>query len=87
MNEGASGGRSNTKHQQNILTHVLRRSVKITPQSVSSTFDPRCTLHQWLVFPLGGSTEFFADAAFPSLRAHAAEKMNSQFGLLRTFAA
>ena len=55
-----------------------------SPQSVSSTFDPRCTLHQWLVFPLRSSTEFFADAAFPSLRAHAAEKMNSQFGLLAT---
>jgi hypothetical protein len=29
-----------------------------------------------------GSTEFYADAAFSTLRAHAAGKPNSQFGLL-----
>jgi|UPI0005938406 hypothetical protein len=29
-----------------------------------------------------GSTEFYADAAFSTLRAHAAGKPNSQFGLI-----
>ena len=50
------------------------------PQSVNSTSDPCCTRHEWLVFPPGGSTEFFAGAAFSTLRAHAAGKPNSHFG-------
>ena len=51
------------------------------PQSVNSTFDPCCTLHEWLVFPLRGSTKFYARAAFSTLRVHAAGKPNSQNGL------
>ena len=67
---------------QRLIFSRLQRTAEKSA-SVNSTFDPRCTLHQWLVFPLRGSTEFFADAAFPSLRAHAAEKPNSHNGLFR----
>ncbi|MDE0984895.1 MAG: hypothetical protein OSA52_09615, partial [Yoonia sp.] len=35
-----------------------RSEMALCPHSVSSTFDLRCTLHQWLVFLLRGSTEF-----------------------------
>jgi len=45
---------------------------RFVPQSENSTFDPCCTLHEWLVFPLRGSNEFYIDAAFSALRAHAA---------------
>jgi hypothetical protein len=58
--------------------HQCRES----PQSVNSTIDPWCALHEWLVFPLRGSTKFYADAAFATLRAHAAGKQNSQNGLI-----
>jgi len=51
------------------------------PRCVSSTSDPCCTLHEWLVFPPRGSTEFYADAAFSTLRVHAARKPNSHNGL------
>ena len=40
------------------------------------------TLREWLVFTLRGSAQFYADAAFPTLRAHAARKPNSHNGLL-----
>jgi hypothetical protein len=49
---------------------------------VSSTSDLCCALHEWLVSPLRGSTEFYADAAFSTLRAHAAGKPNSRNGLV-----
>ena len=48
-------------------------------------FDPCCTLHEWLVFPPRGSTEFYADAAFSTLRAHAAKKPNLHNGLFADF--
>jgi len=51
------------------------------PQSVNSTSDPSCTLREWLVFPPRGSTEFYTNAAFSSLRARAAENSNAQVGL------
>ena len=50
-------------------------------QFENSTPDPCCTLHEWLVLPPRGSTEFYADAAFSTLRAHAARKPNSHNGL------
>ena len=54
----------------------------LCPQSdVNSTSDPCCTLHEWLVFPPCGRTEFYVDAAFSTLRAHAAGKPNSHNGL------
>ena len=52
-----------------------------SPQSVNSTSDPCYTLHEWLVFPLRGSTEFYAAAATFVLRVHAAQESNSQCGL------
>jgi hypothetical protein len=51
-------------------------------RSVDSTSDPYCTLPEWLAIPLRGSTDFYADAAFFTLRAHAARKPNSQSGLI-----
>jgi len=48
---------------------------------VNSASDPCCTLHEWLVLPLRDCTEFYADAAFSTLRAHAAGKPNSHNGL------
>jgi len=53
----------------------------LSPQSVNSTSHPCCTLHEWLVSPPRGSTELYADAAFSTLRAHAARKPNSHNGL------
>jgi hypothetical protein len=55
--------------------------VRFPPQPVNAAFDPCCTPHKWLVFPLRGSTEFYADAAFFTLRAHTARKPNSHIGL------
>jgi len=39
---------------------------------VNSASDPCRTSHEWLVFPLCGSTGLFADAKISTLRAHAA---------------
>jgi len=47
-------------------------NVRVVPRCVNSTSDPCCILHEWLVFPLRGSTEFCADAAFSTLRARTA---------------
>jgi hypothetical protein len=38
-------------------------------------------LHEWPVFPLFGVVGFFDHAAIITLRAHAARKSNSQYGL------
>jgi hypothetical protein len=59
-------------------TDVLERS--LCPHSVNSASHPCCTLHEWLVLSLRGSTEFYADAALSTLRACAAEKPNSHNG-------
>ena len=50
-------------------------------QSVNSALHPCCTLHEWLILPLRGSTEFCAGTALSLLRARAAGKPNSQSGL------
>ena len=50
-------------------------------RTVNSTADPRCGLREWPVLPLRGGTYFLAHAAFPSLRAHAAQNTDSQIGL------
>jgi hypothetical protein len=52
------------------------------PRSVNSTSDPCCPLHEWLVFLQCGSTDLYADAAFSTLRAHAARKSNPHKGLI-----
>ena len=52
------------------------------PQSVNSASDPCCGLHEWPVFPLRGSNEFYARAAFPTPQAHAVEEPNSHTGLI-----
>jgi hypothetical protein len=57
----------------------------VCPQCVNLASDRCCTLHEWLVFPPRGSTEFYADAAFFTLRAHAARKPNSHNGLFFLF--
>ncbi len=49
--------------------------------SVDPTADLRCGLREWPVLPLRGSTYFLAHAAFPPLRAHAAQNTDSHFGL------
>jgi len=51
------------------------------PQCVNSTSDPCCGLHEWPVFLLRGGTKYVALAAFPALRAHAAQITNLQIGL------
>ena len=51
------------------------------PQCVNSTSDPCCGLHEWPVFLLRGGTKYVALAAFPPLRAHAAQITNLQIGL------
>jgi hypothetical protein len=44
-------------------------------------------LYEWPVFPLLGVVGFFDHAAFITLRAHAARKSNSQYGLTAAFRA
>ena len=48
---------------------------------MNSTSDPYFTLQEWLLFPPRGTTEFYADAAFCKLRAHAGGEPNSHNGL------
>ena len=55
-------------------THVIYVDGSKVTQSVNPTSDLCCTLREWQVSPLCGNTEFYADAAFSTLRAHAAEK-------------
>ncbi|MEN8889384.1 MAG: hypothetical protein ABF243_10975, partial [Celeribacter marinus] len=68
------------------------------PKEVASSgnsvprLDPRanflgCKLYGRLVFTLRRDTEFLAVAEISSLRARAAQKSNSQYGLKPTFAA
>lgn len=58
-----------------------RSERKLYPQSVSSTDLSCCALHEWPVSPPRGGVDDFAIAAFSVLRAHAAEKLDSQIGL------
>jgi hypothetical protein len=53
------------------------------PQCVNSTSDPCCGLHEWPVFLLRGGTKYVALAAFPALRAHAAQITNLQIGIIQ----
>ena len=63
------------------------QTVRFVPQSVNSSSDPCCTLHEWLVLPPCDSTKFYADAAFPTPRAHAARNRIHRLGSFETFAA
>ena len=74
------------------LLHMRRLSAQakaalakggFVPQPVNSTADLCCGLREGPVLPLRGGTYFLAHAAFPSLRAHAAGKSNSQSGLFQ----
>jgi hypothetical protein len=42
--------------------------IGLVSQSLNWTSEPCCTLHEWLVFPLRGRANFYADAAFSTLR-------------------
>ena len=62
----------------------MKRGVKqrlLCPRTLNSTAHPRCSLRECPVLPLRGGTKFLAHAAFPALRAHAAQNTNSQIGL------
>lgn len=52
---------------------------------VDPTADLRCGLREWPVLPLRGGTYFLAHAAFPPLRAHAAQNADSHIGLFFLF--
>jgi hypothetical protein len=55
------------------------------PRCVNPVFQNCCGSPEWLVFPPRSSTEYYADAAFSTLRAHAARKPNSHNGLVPDF--
>lgn len=75
------------KHQSSnrgaSIQNALRRRRNESPHFENSTSDLCCNLHEWLVFSLRGRTEFYASAAFSTLRARAAQIVNSQLGLVR----
>jgi len=55
---------------------------KRVPHLVNSTPELCRDIHEWPVEPLRGSTNFFAHAAFFTLRAHAAQNHNGRLGLV-----
>ena len=58
---------------------------RVCPHLVNSTPDLCCDIHEWPVEPLRGRTNFFAYAAFFTLRAHAAQNHNDRVGLIFLF--
>lgn len=70
-----------TLQLQTFAARAAAAKDRFVRQSANSTSDPCCTLHEWLVFPLRSSTGIYAHAAFPTPRARAARKPNSQIGL------
>ncbi|MBS9718516.1 hypothetical protein ACFFUT_09235 [Pseudohalocynthiibacter aestuariivivens] len=58
-----------------------KANCRFVPLSENATFDPCCTLHEWLVFALRGSNEFDIDAASSALRAQAAQNEQVWYGL------
>jgi len=64
------------------LNGGLKAEKQICLAHVNSISDPCCTLVEWLVFLLRGSTEFNADEAFSTLRAHAARQSILKNGLI-----
>ena len=63
------------------VTLTVLGKVRFVPRLVNSKPDPHRDYHEWPVDPLRGSTEFYADAAFSSLRVLAAQNHNGRVGL------
>lgn len=72
-----------SKKLPQLRKNAVSASGRFVPQSVSSTDLSCCALHERPIFPPRGSTEFYADAAFSTLRAHTARKSDSQVGFSR----
>ncbi len=61
--------------------HIRHPDGDSVPHLVNSTPDLCCDIHEWPVEPLRGSTNFFAHAAFFTLRARAARNRYDRVGL------
>ncbi len=62
--------------------HIRHPDGDSVPHLVNSTPDLCCDIHEWPVEPLRGSTNFFAHAAFFTLRARAARNRYDRVGLI-----
>lgn len=67
------------------VSNIVKCQRPECPHLVNSTPDRCRDIHEWPVEPLRGSTNFFAHAAFFTLRAHAAQNHNGRLGLSPSF--